>query len=46
VRALDPDVGGKTPAIALSAYGRMQDRMLTLAAGYSMRVPKPVDPEN
>jgi CheY-like chemotaxis protein len=44
VRALDPSDGGKTPAIALTAYGRVQDRMLSLAAGYSMHVPKPVDP--
>jgi CheY-like chemotaxis protein len=44
VRALDASDGGKTPAIALTAYGRMQDRLLSLAAGYSMHVPKPVDP--
>ena len=30
--------------IALTAYGRVKDRMLSLAAGYSMHVPKPVDP--
>ena len=44
VRALDPAQGGRTPAIALTAYGRTQDRILSLAAGYSMHVPKPVDP--
>jgi signal transduction histidine kinase len=44
VRALEPDRGGKTPAVALTAYGRTQDRMASLAAGYSMHVPKPVDP--
>ncbi|HET9488939.1 MAG TPA: ATP-binding protein [Methylomirabilota bacterium] len=44
VRALDPDRGGKTPAVALTAYGRTQDRMLSLTAGYNMHVPKPVDP--
>lgn len=44
VRALEPDAGGKTPAVALTAYGRTQDRMLSLTAGYSMHVPKPVDP--
>jgi len=41
VRALEPDAGGKTPAVALTAYGRTQDRMLSLT---SMHVPKPVDP--
>jgi signal transduction histidine kinase/ActR/RegA family two-component response regulator len=44
VRALDHDQGGNTPAVALTAYGRIQDRMLSLTAGYSMHVPKPVDP--
>jgi signal transduction histidine kinase/ActR/RegA family two-component response regulator len=44
VRALDHAHGGNTPAIALSAYGRTQDRTRSLTAGYSMHVPKPVDP--
>ncbi|HTK92312.1 MAG TPA: ATP-binding protein [Verrucomicrobiae bacterium] len=44
VRALGADEGGRTPAVALTAYGRMQDRMRSLAAGYTMHVPKPVDP--
>jgi len=44
VRALEPELGGKVPAVALTAYGRPQDRMLALTAGYSMHVPKPVDP--
>jgi signal transduction histidine kinase/ActR/RegA family two-component response regulator len=44
LRALGPEQGGKTPAVALTAYGRTQDRMLSLGAGYSMHVPKPVDP--
>jgi DNA-binding response OmpR family regulator len=30
--------------VALTAYGRPQDRVLSLTAGYSMHVPKPVDP--
>jgi PAS domain S-box-containing protein len=44
VRALDVTQGGKTPALALTAYGRVEDRLRTLSAGYSMHVPKPVDP--
>jgi PAS domain S-box-containing protein len=44
VRALDPRQGGRTPAVALTAYGRTEDRMRTLSAGYNMHVPKPVDP--
>ena len=44
VRALSPAEGGTTPAVALTAYGRPQDRLLALNAGYNMHVPKPVDP--
>ena len=36
--------GGATPAIALTAYGRPQDRLRAVAAGFTMHVPKPVDP--
>ena len=44
VRALDDAEGGHTPAVALTAYGRVQDRTRALTAGYNMHVPKPVDP--
>jgi signal transduction histidine kinase len=44
VRALPVAEGGRTPAVALTAYGRPQDRLRSLAAGFSMHVPKPVDP--
>ena len=36
--------GGQIPAVALTAYGRPEDRVRTLSAGYSMHVAKPVDP--
>jgi signal transduction histidine kinase/ActR/RegA family two-component response regulator len=45
VRALPANDAGATPAVALTAFGRSQDRILSLAAGYNMHVPKPVDPE-
>ena len=44
VRALDDRAVARTPAVALTAYGRVEDRLRTLAAGFSMHVPKPVDP--
>jgi CheY-like chemotaxis protein len=44
LRALDNRAIARTPAVALTAYGRVEDRLRTLAAGYSMHVPKPVDP--
>jgi PAS domain S-box-containing protein len=43
VRTLPPDRGGKVPAIALTAYTRIEDRLQALRAGYDMHVPKPVE---
>ncbi len=45
VRRLPPDEGGKIPAIALTAFERPSDRIKALASGFSMHVPKPVEPE-
>jgi PAS domain S-box-containing protein len=44
VRALSEAEESKIPAVALTAYGRPEDRVRSLSAGYSMHVPKPVDP--
>ncbi len=44
VRALAATAGGTIPAIALTAYGRTEDRARCLQAGFDMHVPKPVDP--
>lgn len=44
VRALAPDAGGQVPAIALTAYARVEDRLRVLAAGFQMHVPKPIEP--
>jgi signal transduction histidine kinase/ActR/RegA family two-component response regulator len=44
VRALPAADGGRTPAVAMAAYGRQEDRKRSLTAGFSMHVPKPVDP--
>ncbi|HTG15429.1 MAG TPA: response regulator [Blastocatellia bacterium] len=44
VRTLEPERGGRIPAIALTAYARPEDRARALAAGYEMHVPKPVEP--
>jgi CheY-like chemotaxis protein len=43
VRALSPEDGGNIPAIALTAYSRVKDRIDALAAGYQMHLSKPVD---
>jgi PAS domain S-box-containing protein len=44
VRALPFDSGGLTPAIALTAYARTEDRIRSLAAGFQMHLAKPVHP--
>lgn len=44
VRALPADKGGQTPAIAITAYARTQDRLQILSAGFQMHVPKPIEP--
>jgi signal transduction histidine kinase len=45
VRSLPGDQGGKTPAIALTAYARAEDGQLAFAAGFQAHVTKPVDPD-
>ena len=42
IRQLAPEEGGNTPAIALTGYARIEDRMRALEAGYELFVPKPV----
>jgi len=44
VRALSPDQGGNTPAIALTAYARSEDRLKSLRSGFQTHVAKPVEP--
>lgn len=44
VRALTPAQGRDTPAAALTAHVREEDRMQALAAGYQTHIKKPVDP--
>jgi PAS domain S-box-containing protein len=44
VRALTPEDGGDTPAAALTAYVRVEERVRVLAAGFQLYVPKPVEP--
>jgi len=44
IRALGPADGGGTPAIALTAYARMEDRTRAMVAGFNMHVAKPIEP--
>jgi signal transduction histidine kinase/ActR/RegA family two-component response regulator len=43
IRALH-DPGCETPAIALTAYARVEDRRKAIEAGYQMHLAKPVEP--
>ncbi|MDT5156186.1 MAG: hypothetical protein QOH51_543 [Acidobacteriota bacterium] len=44
VRALSSEHGGQTPAAALTAYVRAEDRMRVLRSGFQLHVPKPIEP--
>jgi CheY-like chemotaxis protein len=45
VRAREPERGGLNPALALTAYARVDDVRRALEAGYQAHIPKPVDPD-
>jgi PAS domain S-box-containing protein len=44
-RALGAEQGGKTPAIALTAFARSKDRVQAMLAGYNVHLSKPVEPQ-
>ncbi|MBA3766842.1 MAG: MEDS domain-containing protein [Acidobacteria bacterium] len=44
IRALQTESARQTPAVALTAYVRVEDRTRALSAGFNMFVPKPVEP--
>jgi signal transduction histidine kinase/ActR/RegA family two-component response regulator len=45
VRARAPEQGGRTPAIALTAFARVEDRTRALVAGYQTHIAKPISPD-
>jgi signal transduction histidine kinase/AmiR/NasT family two-component response regulator len=44
LRARESERGGHIPAIALTAYGRREDCLRALSAGYEYHISKPVEP--
>ena len=44
IRALSHEDGGSTPAVALTAFARSEDRRRALLAGFQLHVPKPAEP--
>ncbi len=45
IRELEPHRRPSVPAIALTAFTRIEDRLQALAAGFQMYISKPVEPE-
>ncbi len=43
IRALKAEEGGSTPAIALTAYARAEDRLKAILAGFQIHISKPVN---
>ncbi len=44
VRALAPECGGNTPAVALTGHTTAEDRARVLTAGFQFHLPKPCHP--
>ncbi|MGZ5131421.1 MAG: ATP-binding protein [Caldimonas sp.] len=44
LRQRPPERGGRTPAIALTAFARSEDRTRSMVAGYQVHLAKPVEP--
>lgn len=42
IRELEPRMGGTIPAVALTAYARIEDYQEALAAGFQLHVAKPI----
>jgi len=45
LRAREAETGDRTPAVALTAYVRVEDRARAISAGFNSFVAKPVDPD-
>jgi PAS domain S-box-containing protein len=43
LRALPAEKGGRTPAVAITAFARSEDRVRALMAGYQVHLAKPVE---
>src|SRR5262249_43762102 len=44
VRALDDPKKSEVPAVAVTAYARLEDRTAAIRAGFQNHLPKPVEP--
>lgn len=44
LREIEPEIGRQIPAMALTGYGRPQDRTRILASGFQKYIQKPGEP--
>jgi CheY-like chemotaxis protein len=44
IRSLPEEQGGRTPAVALTAFARSEDRRRAMMAGFQVHVAKPAEP--
>ena len=44
LREIEPELGRQIPTMALTAYGRPEDRSRILASGFQKYIQKPVEP--
>lgn len=44
LRQRPPTAGGRTPAVALTAFARSEDRTRAMMAGYQVHIAKPIEP--
>ena len=44
VRRLEAERGGATPAVAVTAYARAEDRVNAIRAGFQHHLSKPIEP--
>jgi CheY-like chemotaxis protein len=45
LRSLPSEEGGRVPAIAVTAYTGPEDRVRVLAAGFTLHITKPIQPD-
>ena len=45
IRQLEATLGGRTPAVAVTAYAGGRDHTMALEAGFDTHLPKPADPD-
>jgi PAS domain S-box-containing protein len=46
IRSLQPECGGDTPAVALTAFTRLEDQKRAINAGFQRHVGKPIEPDS